>query len=79
MERTRGQNDERGEPGVEQGDEDAKIQNNSETDRPGGGRRAEAGDVSPEDFGLRGLGGADERRQRTEETTENVSREEGES
>lgn len=79
MERSRGQDGERGEPGVEQGDEDAEIQNGAEADRTGGGRSAEDGNVSRANFGLRGLEGADERRRRAEETTEIVSRKEGKS
>ncbi|CAL1672686.1 unnamed protein product [Lasius platythorax] len=78
MERPTGQIGERGEPGVEQVNEDAEIQDRAKDDRTKGGRSAENDDISREDFGLRGLGGAIERRRRTD-TTETVSREEGES
>ncbi|CAL1672226.1 unnamed protein product [Lasius platythorax] len=79
MERPTGQIGERGEPGVEQGNEDSKVQNCTKADRTEGGRNAEDDGISRADLKLRGLGGEIERRRRAADTTETVSREEGES
>lgn len=79
MERPSGQDDERGEPGVEQRNEDAEIPHHPETDRPGGRRGAESNHVSAEDIGLQGVGGTPEERQRVKEAAESVSREKGQS